>query len=86
MREHFFKEFFTNDEFVKRLSSEIAAQLFQLQNKEKEVNFPESDVFWKEYDDYLICTPCSHYHTRKDVPFKLRSSNKKGVGIVEKEN
>ena len=33
----------------------------------------------KEYDDYLICTPCSHYHTRKDVPFKLRSSNKKGV-------
>ena len=33
LREHFFKEFFTNDEFVKRLSSEIAAQLFQLQKK-----------------------------------------------------
>ena len=56
----FFKESFTNDEFVKRLSSEIAAQLFQLQKKGKEVNFPELDVFWKEYDDYLICTPCSH--------------------------
>ena len=53
MREHFFKEFFTNDEFIKRLSSEIAAQLFHLQKKEKEVNFPESDVFWKEYDDYF---------------------------------
>ena len=25
-------------------------------------------------------------HARKDAPFKLRSSNKKGVGIVEKEN
>ena len=86
LSEHFFKEFFTNDEFVNRLSSEIAAQLFQLQKKEKEVDFPESDEFWKEYDDYLICTPCSHYHTRKDVPFKLRSSNKKGVRIVEKEN
>ena len=59
---------------------------FSYKKKEKEVNFPESDVFWKEYDDYLISTPCSHYHTRKDVQFKLRSSNKKGVGIVEKEN
>ena len=25
--------------------------------KEKEVNFPESDVFWKKYDDYLISIP-----------------------------
>ena len=35
LREHFFKEFFTNDEFVKRLSSEIGAQLFQLQKRRK---------------------------------------------------
>ena len=73
-------------QIVKRPSSKIAAQLFQLQKKEKEVNFPESDEFWKEYDDYLICAPCSHYHTRRDFPFQLRSSNKKGVGIVDKEN
>ena len=70
-------------QIVKRLSSEIAAQLFHLQKKEKEVNFPESGVIWKEYDDYLICTPCSHCHTRKDVPFKLRSSNNKAEHAVQ---
>ena len=35
LREFFFKESFTNDEFVKRLSSEIGAQLFQLQKRRK---------------------------------------------------
>ena len=49
MREYFFKEFFIKVDFVKRLSSEIAAQLFQLQKNEEEVNFPEFDEFWKEY-------------------------------------
>ena len=78
MREHFFKEFFTKVDFVKRVSSEIAAQLFQLQKNEEEVNFPEFDEFWKEYYDYLICTPCSHYHMKRDLSFELSSSNNKG--------
>ena len=60
--------------------------MFQLQRKEKEVNVPESGEFWKEYDNYLICTSCSLYHTRKDVSSELRSYVKKGFGIVQKKS
>jgi hypothetical protein len=86
IKEHLDPEMLKSDEFIKKLGSEIAAKLYEFQNGDrKETKKQESDKFWMEYDDYIVCTPCSLYHKRKDVPKKHKSSIKEGFGIITKD-
>ena len=75
-----------SEDFIEKLATKVAGKVFQLQNQSKvTVTEQEFDEYWKEYTDYIVCTPCSLYHKRSDVPAGLRSSIRKGFGIIQKE-
>ena len=77
-----------SEEFIEKLSSNIASKVVELQNleMEKQKESTEDNSYWNEHDDCVVCHPCLLYSKSLEVPDKLRSTVRGSYGVLKKES
>ena len=74
-----------NNDFFQEITTVVAKKVVKFLEDQKNKKEEKFQDFWKEYDDYYVCTPCTLYYKSQDVPADYISSRKKGFGIIHKE-
>ena len=72
---------FQGEPFLDELSNKIAEKIYnRIQNEEKDVDTTED--FWIKGEESYICKCCAQFSDHPDVPYNLKTHNKKLFGFI----
>ena len=74
-----------SNDFFQEITTVVAKKVVKFLEDQKNKKDEKFQDFWKEYDNYYVCIPCTLNYKRQDVPAEYVSSRKKGFGIIHKE-